>query len=210
VLPVPQLLPHQARKFIGNREVKAIESFDWQILKSEHLVKDKWISLRADTCKMPNGRIVTPYYVYEYPTWVNVVAITKQKEVVLVQQYRHGYQKTLLELPSGGMELTDKSPSEAIKRELIEETGYTGAEFIHTCTISANPANHNNLTHCFLALDVELTEDILLDETEQIKVVLKPLKEVITSLINNDFLQSLHVSSLFHALMYMDILKFIS
>lgn len=184
-----------------------MQNFDWQVLKSEHIVKDKWISLRADTCKMPNGRIVTPYYVYEYPTWVNVVAVTKQKEVVLVQQYRHGFQKTLLELPSGGMEITDISPTEAIKRELVEETGYTGEEFIHTCTISANPANHNNLTHCFLALNVELTKDISLDETEQIRVVLKPLNEVAISLKNNDFLQALHVSSLFHAFMYMDIIK---
>lgn len=176
-------------------------------MKSEHIVKDKWISLRADTCEMPNGRIVTPYYVYEYPTWVNVVAITKQKEVVLVEQYRHGCQKTLVELPSGGMELSDKSPVEAIKRELAEETGYTGEEFVHTCTISANPANHNNLTYCFLALDVELTKDISLDETEQIRVILKPLDEVIKSLKNNEFLQSLHVSALFHAFMHMDIIK---
>lgn len=191
----------------GNGEVRDMQNFDWQLLKSEHIIKDKWISLRADTCKMPNGRIVTPYYVYEYPTWVNVVAVTKQKEVVLVQQYRHGCQKTLLELPSGGMELTDKSPVEAIKRELAEETGYAGEEFIHTCTISANPANHNNLTYCFLALNVELTKDISLDETEQIRVILKPLNEVIKSLKNNDFLQALHISSLFHAFMHMDIIK---
>lgn len=184
-----------------------MENFDWKLLKSESIIKDRWISLRADTCEMPNGRIVTPYYVYEYPTWVNVVAVTKQKEVVLVEQYRHGCQKTLLELPSGGMELTDKSPAEAIKRELAEETGYTGEEFIHTCTVSANPANHNNLTHCFLALNVELTKDINLDETEQIRVILKPLNEVIKSLKSNDFLQALHVSSLFYALMYMDIIK---
>lgn len=185
-----------------------MEDFKWTIMNSEHLVKDRWISLRADTCKMPNGKIITPYYILEYPNWVNVVAITKQKEVVLVQQYRHGSEKTLLELPSGGMEKTDSSPVEAIKRELAEETGYTGSEFIHTCTISANPANHNNLTYCFLALDVELTRDIHLDETEQIKVVLKPLNEVITSLKDNKFLQALHVSSLFHALMYMGKIKF--
>lgn len=185
-----------------------MEDFKWTITKSEHLVKDRWISLRADTCKMPNGKIVTPYYILEYPSWVNVVAITKQKEVVLVQQYRHGSGKTLLELPSGGMEKTDKSPVEAISRELAEETGYTGSEFIHTCTISANPANHNNLTYCFLALDVKLTKDIHLDETEQIKVVLKPLNEVITSLKENKFLQALHISSLFHALMYMGMIQF--
>jgi len=56
-------------------------------------------------------------------------------------------------------------------------------------------------------LNVELTKDISLDETEQIRVVLKPLNEVIKNLKNNDFLQALHVSSLFHAFMYMDMIK---
>ncbi len=39
---------------------------------------------------MPNGTIVDPYYVLEYPTWVNIVALTKNQEVILVKQYRHG------------------------------------------------------------------------------------------------------------------------
>lgn len=128
-----------------------MEDFDWSILKSEYIVKHKWISLRADTCKMPNGKIVALYYVFEYPDWVNVVALTKQNEVILVQQYRHGCQKTLLELPSGSMEPFDKSPMEAVRRELLEETGYTCKDFIYTGETSANPSNHNNLTHCFLA-----------------------------------------------------------
>lgn len=185
-----------------------MEKFGWEILKSEHIVKDRWISLRADTCKMPSGKIVEPYYVFEYPAWVNVVAITKEKEVVLVKQYRHGAQKTLLELPSGGVEVTDKAPVDAIKRELIEETGYTAKEFIHTCTISANPSNHTNLTYCFLALDAELTSETDLDETEQIEVILKPIDEVIFDLKENKFLQALNVTALFHALMHINMIKF--
>lgn len=185
-----------------------MEVFDWLVLKSKYIVKDKWISLRADTCKMPNGKIVDPYYVLEYPTWVNVVALTKQREVVLVQQYRHGCKKVLLELPAGCMETTDLSPTEAIERELLEETGYIGKEFINTGTIAVNPANHNNLTHCFLALDVEWIKKPKLDDTEQIQVVLKPLDEVIEYLKKHEFLQALHISSMFQALMYMNIIKF--
>lgn len=184
-----------------------MDDLNWSILRSENLIKDKWISLRADTCKMPNGKIVTPYYVLEYPTWVTVVAVTKNKEIVLVEQYRHGCQKTLLELPSGRMEDFDKFPVEAVRRELLEETGYTGSEFIHTCTISANPANHNNLTYCYLALDVELTKEPHLDDTEQIKVILKPVDEVVNCLKENVFLQALHVSAILYAFMHMDIIK---
>ncbi|WP_180267348.1 hypothetical protein [Nostoc linckia] len=52
-----------------------MDSLDWTLLSSKYLVQDKWLKLRADTCQMPEGKIVEPFYVFEYPTWVNVVAI---------------------------------------------------------------------------------------------------------------------------------------
>ena len=74
-----------------------MNSFNWTLLSSKYLVQDRWLSLRADSCQMPNGLVVEPFYVMEYSTWVNIVAITKNQEVVLVKQYRHGIQKTVLE-----------------------------------------------------------------------------------------------------------------
>ncbi|MEH1974510.1 MAG: NUDIX hydrolase [Nostoc sp.] len=174
--------------------------FDWIVLKSRYIIKDKWISIRSDTCQMPNGTIVDPYYVLEYPTWVNVVALTKNQEVILVKQYRHGLRKTILELPSGAVEAEDVLPVEAAKRELLEESGYTSNHFIETGILSPNPANHNNLTHCFLATDVEHVADLKLDATEQIDVVLLPLQKVIEDIDQGIFLQTLHISSLFFAL----------
>lgn len=177
-----------------------MHSFDWTILNSKYVLKDKWLSVRADTCQMPDGRIVEPYYVLEYPTWVNVVALTKSQEVVLVQQYRHGIQKTVLELPSGAMEAEDISPLEAAKRELLEETGYASDNFLETGILSPNSANHTNITHCFLATDVEYVANSNLDITEQINVLLLPLSKVIELISNGGILQALHVCSLFFAL----------
>jgi ADP-ribose pyrophosphatase len=181
-----------------------MDNFEWTTLKSKHLVKDRWISLRGDTCKMPNGKIIEPYYVLEYPTWVNIVALTKEKEVILVRQYRHGLQKTIMELPGGCMESTDNSPLETIKRELLEETGYTSNNIIETCRISVNPANHNNLTYCYLALDSHLLTSQKLDDTEQVEVILRPLDEVMGMLNNQEFLQALHISSLYYAIKHLD------
>ena len=62
---------------------------------SEYLIQDQGLSLRTDTCQLPNGRIVAPYYVLEYPPWVNIVALTQDHQVVLVRQYRHGIQQTV-------------------------------------------------------------------------------------------------------------------
>jgi len=151
--------------------------FAWQRLKSEDILQDRWLSLRADTCQLPNGRIIAPYYVLEYPPWVNVVARTHEHDVVLVCQYRHGVQQTVLELPAWTVETTDPSPLAAVQRELLEETGYAGAHVVETGRLSPNSANHANWTYCFLATGAEHVAAPLVEDTEHVETVLMPLSE---------------------------------
>ena len=152
-----------------------MDSFAWKILESRQVIKDEWLSLRADKCQLPNGLVLDPCYVLEYRAWVNVVALTKRQEVVLVREYRHGIQKTLLELPGGSTDPEDVSALAAAKRELLEETGYSSETFVETGRLYPNPATHNNLLHCFLATNVEQVDKPKLESTEQIDVVLMPL-----------------------------------
>lgn len=184
-----------------------MQNLRWKILNSSYVIKDRWLSLRSDTCQMPSGRIVAPYYVMEYPTWVNVVAVTEDHQIVLVRQYRHGLRRVTLEIPSGCVETTDASPLAAMRRELLEETGYTSDIFIETTQLSANPANHNNMTHCFLAIGVKHVAEARLDENEQIDLVLVPLKEFIELLRVGELCQALHVGSALFALMQMGIIS---
>ena len=162
----------------------------WQIKHSRYLVDDQWLKLRADQCQMPNGKIIEPYYVLEYPDWINVFGITTQEEVVLVRQYRHGIGKVVVELPSGAIEASDANPMEAAKRELLEETGYTSDHFTQTGVVSPNTANHSNLTYCFLAKDLEKVGEPKMDETEEVETVLIPLAKSIEMLHHGDFLSS--------------------
>jgi hypothetical protein len=63
-----------------------MRNLDWNIVDSTYIVNDRWLSLRADRCRMPDGRTIAPYYIFEYPSWVNVVAMTDDGTVVLVKQ----------------------------------------------------------------------------------------------------------------------------
>ena len=174
--------------------------FDWKLVKSTYVLQDRWLSLRADTCQLPNGHTVAPYYVLEYPTWVNVVALTPDHHVVLVRQYRHGIQQTVVELPCGTVEATDPSPLAAVQRELLEETGYAGVHMVETGRLSPNAANHTNWTYCFLATGVELVAAPIADDTEHVETVLMPLSEVVGLAREGGLLQALHVGALFFAL----------
>jgi ADP-ribose pyrophosphatase len=178
----------------------------WQVKYSKYLVDDQWLKLRADQCQLPNGKIIEPYYVLEYPDWINVFGITTHNEVVLVQQYRHGIGRVVVELPSGAVEAFDENPMAAAKRELLEETGYTSDCFIQTAVVSSNPANNSNLTYCFLAKDLEKVCNPKIDETEELLTVLVPLEETVEMLQKGEFLQALHVASIFYALQELKIL----
>jgi 8-oxo-dGTP pyrophosphatase MutT (NUDIX family) len=161
------------------------------------------MALRIDQCETMKGSVFDPY-VIECGAWVNVIALTKKREVVLIKQYRHGVKQVMLEIPTGIMDEEDESPMWAARRELLEETGYTSDQFIEVGRVYPNPATHNNLTYSFLALDVELVSEQNLDETEEIEVSLIPFDEFISLAKEGGLPQALHISALFFAMAHME------
>lgn len=169
----------------------------WKILESRH----PFPKFRMDTCELPSGK---PYkaFVLEFDAWANVVALTKNNEVVLVRQYRHGVQEISLELP-GGVVDAGEDPLEGAKRELLEETGYGGGTIVEVSRVYPNPAIQQNTLYCYLATDVEWVGEQHLDVSEEIEVELLPLDEVIELARQGRFKHALNVAVLFQALAYL-------
>jgi ADP-ribose pyrophosphatase len=172
----------------------------WKTLSSEYLFKDLWFTVRRDTCERSDGKIVTPYYVYEFPTWVTAFALTKDGKVILEKQYRHGIGETAFELPGGCVDDTDANLERAIARELEEETGYHFESFEYLGKTCANPSTNNNWMHMFLARGGELKTAQSLDDNEEIEVHLTTIDELKELLHSNQIIQSMHVTACFYAL----------
>ncbi len=172
----------------------------WKLLSSEYLFKDLWFTVRKDRCETPSGTIVDPYYVYEFPTWVTAVPVTEDGKIIMVRQYRHALGEVCIEIPGGCMDDTDGSPEVAIRRELLEETGYEFSRFEYLGKISANPSTNNNLMHMFLARGGKKISEQSLDPNEEIQVELMSVEEVRGLLKENKIMQAMHVSCLMYAM----------
>ncbi len=180
----------------------------WKILSSEYLFKDLWFKVRRDRCESPSGKIIDPYYVYEFPTWVAAVPITEDGKVIMVKQYRHALGEVGIELPGGCVDDTDKNFEDAIARELLEETGYTFSSYEYLGKISANPSTNTNLLHMFLAKGGIKTADQQLDANEEIEVVFLTIDELKQLVRENKIVQSMHVSCILYALERLNELKY--
>ncbi len=117
------------------------------------------------------------FYVIEAPDWVNVVALTAQDELILIEQWRHGVAHTTMEIP-GGMIDAGETPEAAARRELAEETGYQAESWQRLGVVEPNPALQANRCHTYLALDCELNGAPNWDPHERIEVLRIPFAEM--------------------------------
>ena len=169
----------------------------WSVLSSKYLHKHPpWCVLRADKVQLPNGHIIDPYYVFEYPDWVNVIARSIDGYYVMIRQYRHAASSINLELPAGVCDPEDANPMISGQRELLEETGFGGGNWYPWMVVSANPGTHTNSTYAFLAINVEKIQDPKPEDSEDLHLELLSEKELFDNLLRGNILQSLHSAAL--------------
>jgi len=175
----------------------------WQKIASKYLVREKWATLRVDEVKLPDGIIKDDYYVLEYPNWVNAIALTEEGKIIMVRQYRHAADIVSLEVPGGVID-GDETPEVAVKRELLEETGYS----FKTCKLIAelypNPATADNRTFTYILTGGVKTHDQHLDEHEILNVEEYTINEVKQLIKDNKIAQALHVAALYYGLAELD------
>jgi len=169
-----------------------------ETLSSNYLSDHRYFKARKDAYRLASGKMVDPYFVVELPPSATAMAITEDRKVILVSQYRHPIGETILELPGGFID-EEEQAEEGIRRELLEETGFTFQQVYPLGITAANPGVLNNFTHLFLATGGIKMKEQALDEQEEIDIVLCDLEDAYNYLKQSRIKQSMHALCMFHA-----------
>ena len=171
----------------------------WERLGSERLFETPYFALRSDRLRLPGGAIKDPYYVIERPDAAIIFPLTREGEVVLVRQYRPPLERMELGLPAGLVEEGEK-PESAARRELIEETGYSGGEWEPLGSLASSPSLKDNWAYLFLARGVEETSAPDPDEHELVEVIKVPVEELPDLVLTGEIVSSSGVAAVMLAL----------
>lgn len=170
----------------------------WNKIRSQPLGDFKIFKIRGDRKISPRTKAEHDFFVIDCANWVNVIALTPDQQIVMVEQYRHGSNTVELEIPGGMIDAQDASPVTAGVRELREETGYEGANARILGEIFPNPAIMNNVCYTVLVEECRLTHPVEFDSGEDLITRLVPVADLPRLVAEKKIGHSLVAVALYH------------
>lgn len=156
----------------------------WKTINSKSLVDNKWVKVRKDEVELPNGSHIDDFYAVTINEAAAIVALDDDGNIILKKEYRYCFKRDLIEIPAGCFEDGEDGLSVA-KRELLEETGYTSNDWMFIGETVESSAKLTNYMHIYFANHCHKVSRQHLDETEDVEVIVIPLKEAIDMVMNN-------------------------
>jgi ADP-ribose pyrophosphatase len=170
----------------------------WQKIRSELLGDYRIFRLRSDRVVSPRTGTEHDFYVIDSVNWVNVIALTSDRQLVMVEQYRHGTNTVELEVPGGMMEDAESSPTATGMRELREETGYEGESPLVIGRVFPNPAIMSNTCFTVMFSNCRLKHPVDFDHGEDLSTCLIAAADVPLLVAQGKIRHSLVVAALYH------------
>ena len=137
------------------------------------------------------------FYYFDFPDWVNIIALTPAHEILLISQFRYGTKRMELEIP-GGMIDPGEDVVEAGCRELLEETGFAGEHGKVIGKVCPNPAIQGNSCYTILVENAVLTSNPHPDDMEEIDWFLVPEQEIDRYISDGLIEHGLVLNAIFH------------
>jgi 8-oxo-dGTP pyrophosphatase MutT (NUDIX family) len=150
----------------------------WQTVRSKPSGDFRVFTIRTDTKISPRTGHEHDVFIIDSVNWVNVIAVTADDHLVMVEQFRHGSNSVELEIPGGMMDPGETSPVATGVRELREETGYEGENARILGQILPNPAIMSNVCYTILVEKCRYVCDVQFDHGEDLVTKLVPVRDI--------------------------------
>lgn len=153
-----------------------MHKFEEKTIKTKPIYKGKVISLQVDDVLLPDGKEAKRELI-KHPGAVCVIALTDDKKIILVEQYRKALERSLVEVPAGKLE-PGEAPELSAKRELEEETGYRPGRMTHVQSFYTSPGFADEIVHVFLAEHlVKVEGGLTVDDDEFVELMEVTIEE---------------------------------
>lgn len=158
----------------------------WKTTSSETLVDTRWVKVRRDSVDLPNGQHIDDFYAITINDAAAIVAIDEDGNIILKREYRYCYDRDLIEVPAGTFEQGETDGLVVAKRELLEETGYVSDDWQYIGATVESSAKLTNYMHIYFANYCRKISGQHLDATEELEVLVMPLKQAVEMVMNNE------------------------
>lgn len=149
----------------------------WKLLKEEDVSPSNYFKVFKHTVELPDGKVVDDYFISKLGDVSTIIAVTDEKKIIFVRQYKQGLRDLTIELPAGKIR-KGSTPLEAAQMELLEETGYTAENFTEIGGVCPWPSKDGSIVYGFIATNLSDTGKKHFDELEDIELIYLTKSEV--------------------------------
>ncbi|MEF2918995.1 MAG: NUDIX hydrolase [Acutalibacteraceae bacterium] len=157
-------------------------------LSSENIFNGRVINVTLDKIELPNGRQSTREVV-NHPGGVCIACINDKNQLYFVRQYRYPYHKVVLELPAGKLEKDNSTPLENGIRELKEEVGVVGKDYVFLGELYPSPGYSAEIIYMYFCR-VDSIGQCCPDEGEFLNVETIHIDKAVEMVLNNEIVDS--------------------
>lgn len=176
----------------------------WKLLKPRSLIKNPWIEVLENDYLLPDNSILPKFYVIKEHDGVGIVAMTKEKKILIIKQYRPAVGEFIYSFPSGFIEKQDIDIINRARVELLEETGYGRGKWYYVGKTYNSPQRSTHINHCVVALNVKRIANQKLEAGEDIIYKLVTIDQIKQMIKLGTFASSASVANLYKALLFLE------